>query len=394
MPSKEFFSLFLFVLIPFSTLLLSCEQKSDKNTQLPATSTQDTIVADRSRQQASEANLERYIDLIQFNGSERDEVRKMLETFPPFVAVYESFGQYVRLQDSLEQVRELWGQPLTDPEDTLMVFPYKEKAYNAIVDYKKQMASGAALEGRCPTLLELTRMPMPHDSSLNLLPEAGHSDLLSQGNFFFLGGAPFLSKRFAEDGDSIMTDPQGHPETRFGMSLQENANFLLTSVYYARPTTIDIGYGPPLDSYEMGPIEIYGIGSLIHRFVQRVPAFFITEEGLLPAHLLSAELNLAPSYNCGSGEVYIELACPEPVEANDILGVYIPYGSSLTSFAFNRVSDRVWTADLNNDGTADIACVNDSYVAYSTDVIAESLWFANINGTWRIIDWAQHPECT
>jgi hypothetical protein len=394
MSSNEFFPQFRFILIHFLILLFcSCAQKSDKATQLSDT-TQDTIITDEYPQQASEANSERYIDLIQFNGTERDEVRKMLEIFPPFVAVYESFGEYVRLQDSLEQVRELWGQPLTDPEDTLMVFPYKEIAYNAILDYRKQMASGAALEGRCPTLLELTRVPMPHDSSLSLLPEVGKSDLLSQGNFFFLGGAPFLSKRFAEDGDSIMTDLKGHPETRFGMTLQDNANFLLTSVYCARPTAIRIEYGPPLHSYETGPLEIYGIGSLIHQFVQRVPVFFITEEGLLPGHLLSAELNLAPSYNCGSGEVYIELACAEPIEANDILGVYIPYGPSPTSYAFNRVSDQVWTVDLNNDGTPDIACVYDSYAAYSTDVIAESLWFANINGNWKIIDWAEHPECT
>jgi hypothetical protein len=110
-------------------------------------------------------------DFIRFYGSRQDEIKSTLETFVPFVAVATLAQQYLHLQDSLEALRELYRQPLTDPKDTLFLLPFKEKAYQAILDYKKQMASGTAPEGRYPSLLELTRVPAAGDSSFSLLPK-------------------------------------------------------------------------------------------------------------------------------------------------------------------------------------------------------------------------------
>lgn len=353
----------------------------------------DISAADTSGGGSYRASSEPPADYIRFYGSKQDETRNALETFAPFAPVAKLAQQYIHLQDSLEALRQLYGQPLTDREDTLFLRPFKQKAYQAILDYKKLMASGKALEDRVPTLLDLTRITEPGDSSFSLLPEAGPSDFLSKGNFFFMGGAPVISKVYS-DGNNILTDPQGRPETRFGTSLTENASYLFTSVYHAKPGAIDIEYGPPLYTYEMGPNEVYGIGSLIHKFVQRVPALFITEEGLLPAHLVSVKLNLADEYNCGAGSTYIEFACAKSIEAESILGVFIPYGVPPASCAFNRLSDSVWTADLNNDGSADLACVSEGFPSRDSYYIAELLWFVNIDGTWKIIEWAIEPECT
>lgn len=391
--NKRSASLLLFLLagLFLPVLLNSCKPKIDSERLIFAdTVTVDTTAADTSGGGSYQASFEIATDYIRFNGSRQDEVRNSLETFAPFASVAKLARHYNRLKDSLETLRQQYGV-LTDPKDTLFLLPFKEKAYEAILNYKNQMASGRAVDYRCPSLLELTRVTEAEDSSLSLLPEAGHSDLLADGNFFFIGGAPFIYK-LDSDENTVVTDLQGKPETRFRTSLTENVNYLITSVYHAKPRPINIEYGDPLYGYESGAQEVYGIGTLIHNFIQRIPAFFITEGGLLPAHLVSVKLNLVEEYNCGSGPTEIELACSRNIEGHEILGVYIPYGTTPASYTFNRLSDQVWTADLNNDGIADLACVSEK--SSSEGSIAELLWFANINGTWKILDWAIEPECT
>ena len=332
-------------------------------------------------------------DFIQYNGAAEDDARKALEIFLPFHSVEVLARKYIAVQDSLEEVHETYGKPLTDPADTLFVLPFKEKAYQAILTYKKQMASGTALKDRCPNLLALNRVTEAGDSSFHLLPAAGPSNVLSQGNFFFLGGAPFISSVSSNDNE-VFLDPHGKPEIRFATTLTENARYLLTSVYCAMPGPVRIAYGPPLYTYEMGPAEVRGIGSLIHYFVPRVPAYFITEHGLVPAHLLSVRRNLADEYNCGEESNYIEFACATSITALDILAIYIPYNTTPASCKVSRPSNNLWTADLNNDGVADVACVSDTYAGTDSNTIVEELWFVNINGTWTIIDWGFQPECT
>jgi hypothetical protein len=247
----------------------------------------------------------------------------------------------------------------------------------------------------CPGLLELPRTTEVVDSSSHFLPEAKPSDFLSPGNFFFLGGAPFISRLQPED-NSTFTDSQGKPEMRFSSTITENGNYLFHSVHHFKNGPIDIQYGPPLYSHEMGPQEVRGIGSLIHKFVQRIPVFFITETGLVPAHMTSVTLQLVPkNLGCLSDQPNIEFICSKNVTEGEILGVYIPYGtSSLTSAVVSRPSDYVWTADINEDGIADLACVSSVFSGGISDIMSECLWFANINGTWQIIDWGRELDCT
>jgi hypothetical protein len=60
-----------------------------------------------------------------------------------------------------------------------------------------------------------------------------------------------------------------------------------------------------------------------------------------------------------------------------------------------RPNNKLWTADLNGDGIADLACVSVSFEgAASSSTLAEVLWFANIEGEWEIIDYAYDLDCT
>lgn len=352
-----------------------------------ATEGYDVAEANEEYSEEGEGSGEAGVDFIHYNGALEDNTKQALRTFSPFISVQTLAQQFLQKQDSLVG----YGQTATEPRDTMVLHPFKDKAYRAIINYKKQMMSGLALRERCPSLLELTRVAEANDSSQNLLPKAEPSDLLSKGNFFFIGAAPFIWHVSPEE-NKIFTDPQGKPETRFTMSNSENEGYLLPSVYGAKPGPIDIGYGPPIYISEGGGggiQEVHGIGSLVHRFVQRVPVFFITPKGLLPARLVSVQVNLfegwSSSITFGYGDV---------LEANEILAVYIPYGPAPTSYTFNRLSDMVWTVDLNNDSVADFACVYNSHAGEISEVIMEVVWFVNINGTWQIIDHAQEYEST
>lgn len=384
-----------YVFIIVGTLFLECGRPNEMGESAHDT----TLTTQSSSKEIPESTSGELIpqgtpQFIRFSGTTNDDISKVLETFPAFNIVYQLSTKYVALQDSLEAVRKSWGESLTDPKDTMLVFPFKDKAYRAIVNYKKQLASRSIAAVQLPTLLELTRIPEQGDSSLLMLPPAQKSDLLTSGEFFFVGGAPFISKQSPVNDSNFFSNDDGKPEIRFGMSLQDNLRYLLPSIYNARPNAIDVKFGPPLHSYEMGQVEVYGIGSLIHEFVERVPSFFITEEGLIKAELLSASLKLGIDYDCGSGPVYVEFGCSEAIDEMKILAVFIPYAATPTSATFARLSDNVWTADLNSDGIDDFACVTNNYMGEMGYTISEALWYVNINGQWKIIDWAEIPECT
>ena len=111
---------------------------------------------------------------------------------------------------------------------------------------------------------------------------------------------------------------------------------------------------------------------------------------------ISITVKIVPeSLGCVSDQPRIEFACATSLESEDILAVYIPYqGDSKVSFTVNNPNSTVWTADLNGDGIADIACVSATFEGISSDTLAEVLWFVNIQGTWQIIDWGQDLDCT
>jgi hypothetical protein len=386
-----------FCLVMLLVLLLSaCGSKGEKDvsTSAPALSEDTVLVENEPEEGSDDTPRGRSHNIIQYSGATDGEIKRALETFSPFIPVQTLASKSISLKDSLEMRRE--NQKLTDPDDSLIFSPVENATYQAILDYKKRMAAGTPLkDDDCPGLLELVRFTEAADSSSHFLPEAGSPGFLSHGNFFFLGGAPFIYRLQQED-NSAFTDSQGKPEVRFATSITENANYLLHSVYHFKNGPIDVAYGPPLDSYEMGPQEVRGIGSLIHRFVERIPVFFITAAGPVPAHLVSITLKLVPEgLGCRSDQPLMTFACSKNLEEGEILGVYIPYGaSSLTSAVVSRPSDYVWTADLNDDGIADLACVSGTFEGIASDTMAECLWFVNLNGTWKIIDWGEELDCT
>jgi hypothetical protein len=393
MPHQKLSSLSFYFLV-FSVFLVSCGKKDKTDFKIIDVTSADSIATDTIQVATSIDDVEQH-ELVRFRTTADDYARRKLTSLPAFDIVFTTIEKYLTIQDSLESARKLWGQPLTDPKDTAMVYPYKERAYQAIIDYKNQMASTpSVVQPNFTTLLSLTRTAEPNDSSSYILPKAQASTLLNAGDFFFIGGFPFLSKLSPMDDSNIFTDQHGNPETRFGLSLQENSSYLLNSVLYAKSTAINITYGPPLDTYEMGAVEVYGIGSLIHNFTERIPAFFITRSGLEPAHLLSVERKIASDYSCNEGQVAVQFAYAGSIDEEEIQGIYIPYGTPPKSSIFKRLSDNVWTADLNSDGTADFACITNNFMGDMGYELAEAVWYANINGEWKIIDWAEIPECT
>jgi hypothetical protein len=257
------------------------------------------------------------------------------------------------------------------------------------------MQDGPSLKGNIPNLLQLKRTLDPADPLLKILPTAGDSKFLSKENFFFLGGAPFIFK-IQEENNSTFTAPNGNPETRYQSQISENANYFLNSIYNYKNIPTDITFGPPLRSYEMGPQEVSGIGTLIHNFKQRIPAIFLTEYGTVPAEIISVTVKIVPEQlGCVSDLPLIAFACSENMDEKKILGIYIPLNADkLASCKINRSDNSLWTADLNNDNIPDIACVSSTFTGISSDSLYEALWFVNINGTWKIIDWAQDLDCT
>ncbi len=370
-----------------------------------------TLIGCKSKEQASELSETDSIPLaeelvvggrdtiplknvIRYSGAVQNNIRTSLETFSPLTSVLELAQRSISLKDSLEFAHET--KPLTDPQDSLIFMPHETRAYQAILDYKKLMASGPSLQDACPKLIGLNRITDAGDSSSNLLPSAGVSTVLSHGDFFFLGGAPFISKLTTDD-NAVYSDPQGNPETRFESYVSENGNYIVNSIYHFKknlPTTIS--FGPPLGSYDAGPQEVNGVGSLIHEFNSRIPVVFFTENGLVPAHLISITIKIVPeSLGCISDQPNLVFACSKNIEAQDILGIYIPYNTTpIASCKITRHPNFVWTADLNNDGIPEFACVTGSFEGIASDVMLDVLWFVNIEGGWEIIDSGQELDCT
>lgn len=323
-------------------------------------------------------------DIVAYSGPVDDSIRKALETFTPLARVHDLAQQAIDLEDSLE---------LAGAKDSMLVAAYKRKAYQAILAYKQAIAAGISPQEKAPSLLQLRREVSAEDSSARFLPTAENSTLHADGKFFLLGGAPFIGKMEPEN-NTQYTDPKGNPEIRFATSVTENASYLLTTICLRQKERIRITFGPPLSSYEMGPQEIHGIGSLQHEFVNRIPVTFLTTNGAIPAHLVSITTKLvSENLGCVSDQPLIEFACSKSIEENDILAIYITYTPSPISCKINRPDNTVWTADINNDGIADIACVSGTAEGVS-DIISEVLWFVNINGTWEIIDAGIELDCT
>jgi hypothetical protein len=117
---------------------------------------------------------------------------------------------------------------------------------------------------------------------------------------------------------------------------------------------------------------------------------------LIGAHLISVTLKIVPeNLGCQSDQPLFEFACKTFVDSNDILGIYIPYDSYVpASFKLSRPSSFAWTADFNDDGVPDLACVSGTLEGISADTITNLLWYVNISGEWKVIDWGCQLDCT
>jgi hypothetical protein len=336
-------------------------------------------------------------NFIQYDGVAEDENWTAMQAFPLLSTIFTLSRKTIDLKDSLENVRAYQENPqdLTK-EDSALYAPAELAAYNAILEYIQTMASGLTLDDRYyPGLLTLKRNTRSDDSSFSVLPHITPSAALADKNFFFLGGSPFIDQ-LATDETRIYHDADGNPESRFSTDGQENCSFLLNAIYHARKTPTKIKVGPPLGSYDMGPQEIKGIGSLVHQFADRIPVWLLTEEGAIPASLINVEVKIVPEgLGCVSDQPKVQFACSQNLSEFKILGVFIPMNDmSLKACKVTWEGNRLWTADINDDGIPDFAAVHGTFGGNVSDVMAETLWFVNINGEWKIIDAASDLDCT
>ncbi|HZY78209.1 MAG TPA: hypothetical protein VFE50_01705 [Cyclobacteriaceae bacterium] len=329
-------------------------------------------------------------EIIDYYGSIDTDIELALATYTPLDQVLTTARKAIYFKDSIEMARQTID--LTDPEDSALFMPNINKAYEAILSYQQAMKSGIKVNDQAPKLIDILRTPGASDKTSEILPTADNSNYLSHGNFFFMGGAPFIQKL-----EGTFEALDGSAEVRFGTSETENANYLFNSIAHQFGGASFVTFGPELDSYESGPQDIKGIGSLIHSFIDRIPVYFITEQGPLKGNLISVRVKLVPeSLGCISDEPYYTFAYGDgDLDANDILGIYIPYNNtSADQLKVDRLNRAVWMADVNADGIADFACVSGYFEGISSDMMSEVLWFANIGGEWRIIDAGAAADCT
>lgn len=381
-------------LLALTVCLFSCgEKKENTDTVAVTEEAEQPEQADETEETEYEEQSAVVHDIIHYDAVTDDEKSHSLEEFAPLTSIMSLSQSYIRLKDSLEYARGT--QDITNPKDTLLLYPFKKKALDAIMDYKKMMESGTDLLADVPSLMQLKRSTLENDSSDYFLPKVAASSFFGSLDFYFLGGAPFIRK-LQDDESEIFRDQQGNPEVRFGSQHSENGNFFMNALYLKKNVKTKISFGPPLDSYDSGPQEVNGIGSLIHEFVERIPVQFITEKGIVNGHLIGVTVKIVPEYlGCVSDQPDILFATEENLDANDILAIVMPYDSkSITDCKVSRENSFLWTADLNNDQIPDLACVSGTFEGISSDALSEQLWFINVNGEWKIIDYATDLDCT
>jgi hypothetical protein len=96
---------------------------------------------------------------------------------------------------------------------------------------------------------------------------------------------------------------------------------------------------------------------------------------------------------CVSDLPEIVFACAT-IPAKEVLGVYIPYDSGKPVSCVVSRNQHLWTADLNNDGIPELAGVLDTFEGIASDTMARIIWYANVNGVWKLIDQAEELDCT
>ncbi len=319
-----------------------------------------------------------------------DSIKNKLGELPTISSVCEMARQIIHFKDSLEWQRNTPGT--LNPEDSLLVAPMDKKGYETLLAYKRLVSFGLPVATESS---EIIRKETVTDSlSLRILPAAGASNFFTNKNFFFLGGGPFLTRFEDDQGKRIFKNQQGKPEIRFSCSVNENSVLLFDAISKLANIQTRVTFGPPLSSYESGPQEVNGIGSLTHEFANDIPAIFITAKGITEGRLISITHKLVPEeIGCVSDNPKAVFACAE-IPDKEILAVYIPLDDQKITECSVKRKGKLWTADLNHDGIPELACVSDTFEGIASDTMARIIWYANINGEWKIIDRAEELDCT
>jgi hypothetical protein len=235
------------------------------------------------------------------------------------------------------------------------------------------------------------------DSTFAFLPEL-QASFFSNGNFFFVGGAPFIEQHIEYDTATnqqiIFKDANQKSEQRFRIHDTENRYHILKSIMHYKKPKVSIDFGGPVYMSDLPADDVRGIGSVKHNFGKEVPVFFLMDSGVAQGHLKYFREPFTTQYPCYSDDTHLIFSCSPDIDVEQIIGIYIPYSDNgLTTCAISRPDRWSWTADLNNDTIPDIACVIDINNGPESGVM-EMLWFANVNGTWKIIDYGLMPFCS
>lgn len=317
------------------------------------------------------------------------KIEKQLGFFPTIEDIQKLAEKAILFKDSIEYKRNT--QILTEKSDSALFEPYENNAKKAILAYREIVSYGVPFDEAIFGIIDNT----PIDSNiLQQLPAISASMPLSDGSFFFLGACSFFQKQEMQDSKPFLA-PNGKPELRYSGNLNKNANSVLNLVRHLPQCRMAVSFGNALNSYENGPQEVKGIGSLIHQLHDRVPVFFLTEKGIIPAQLIAIKSKLInENLGCISDYDEITVACSSMPET-EILGIYMPLDNSgLTNCSVKR-SQNSWTIDINNDGIPEFASIFSSAIGLASgNTLVTQTWFVNINGTWQIIDSARDLDCT
>jgi hypothetical protein len=326
-------------------------------------------------------------NLVHYDGIVQDSMWTALTVYPPFDEVQRLAWSVIQSKDSL-------AEEGFSPEDSAIFRPHEIKAHRAVLDYQRTMRSPQRLAS-FPGLFALTRDAEVTDSGSTFLPRPEPSTFFDKKRSFFIGGAPFINKLSPEDG-ATFTGPDGNPELRFESTHTENGNIIFNFLAYTNSAASNVILGPPLNSDYFNPREVNGVGSLMHSFKTPIPVSFITPNGVVPAKLISIKFKIiGQGMGCISDQPQIIFSCSQIVDQNDILGVYISVLPTSVNPGVIKRQSRVWTADLNADGIADLVGLQgNSLGEASGSTLAETIWYANIDGEWLIVDWAAELDCT
>jgi hypothetical protein len=372
---KKVISLFQLVTAVFCLLLfLSCRPKGDNGVL--------NSFGDSINKVVQENSIDKNITI--------DSIVSTYGKAPSLNGICSLATRIVHLKDSLKMDRNT--ENLTNSKDSILFSPLENQGYEAIKAYKQLLSYGIHLTSAMANIIQ--NVPKDDTIILPVLPKVKESDFLKLNQFYFLGGGPFLTRVNTDEGETLFKDSQGNTEIRLSCSDNENTKYILDAILHFKTIRLNVTFGPPLRSYDMGPHDVKGIGSLDHELIDRLPVYFLTEEGIVPAFLTSINNKLVPEdLGCVSDNPEVVFAC-STLPKKEILGVFIPKDSTpITSCKIIR-NDKIWTADVNEDGIPEFAGVSDPFIGINGDTMVHIFWLVNINGEWKIIDQASELDCT